>query len=264
MPPQTTTTKRLLREASLCATTHSNDYYAAPVSDSNLHEWHFTLRGPDDTPYANGLYHGRITLPSSYPLKPPTFRFLTPSGRFEQNKEICLSISNFHEESWNPAWDVRTALTALRPFMAAEPAGQVGGVRASSEIRRRMAGESRKWKCSECGGKTMEEIMEEKEADTGEKEIKETKTDDAGLPALKFGYREELGAPAAPAASPSPAQRVTPSPASQSSTQSSVHRSTSRPVQDSAQRSVWLDGAIAFVAFAIVILLLRRLAVILD
>jgi ubiquitin-conjugating enzyme E2 J1 len=160
------TLRRLLKETAELSPTAANpnpSFHAAPVSDSDLHEWHFTLLGPPSpSPYANGLYHGRITLPTQYPLKPPNFRFLTPSGRFETNREICLSISGFHEETWMPAWGVRTALTALRSFMAEKgSAGQVGGLEASKEVRERLAQESRRWKCSQCGGKTNQEIMDE-------------------------------------------------------------------------------------------------------
>jgi ubiquitin-conjugating enzyme E2 J1 len=60
-----------------------------------------------------------------------------------------------------PAWGVRTALTALRSFMAEKgTAGQVGGLEASKEVRVRLALESRLWKCSQCGGKTNQEIMD--------------------------------------------------------------------------------------------------------
>jgi hypothetical protein len=38
----------------------------------------------------------RMQLPSEYPFKPPEVYMLTPSGRFEINKKICLSISSFH------------------------------------------------------------------------------------------------------------------------------------------------------------------------
>ena len=46
-------------------------------SQDNLFEWHFTIRGPPDSPFANGLYHGRILLDSDYPFKPPNFMLLT-------------------------------------------------------------------------------------------------------------------------------------------------------------------------------------------
>ena len=45
---------------------------------------------------------------------------LTQSGRFEVNKKICLSISSFHAESWQPSWGIRTALIALMAFFATE------------------------------------------------------------------------------------------------------------------------------------------------
>ncbi|EXJ56120.1 ubiquitin-conjugating enzyme E2 J1 [Cladophialophora yegresii CBS 114405] len=159
------TIRRLLKETAELSCPSSNPnpaFFAAPVSDADLHEWHFTLLGPPSpSPYAGGMYHGRISLPPTYPLKPPNFRFLTPSGRFEVNREICLSISGFHEETWMPAWGVRTALTALRSFMAEKgSAGQVGGLEAPADIRKRLAKESRSWKCEACG-KTNETIMRE-------------------------------------------------------------------------------------------------------
>lgn len=159
------TIRRLLKETAELSSPSSNPnpaFFATPVSDADLHEWHFTLLGPPSpSPYAGGMYHGRITLPATYPLKPPNFRFLTPSGRFEVNREICLSISGFHEETWMPAWGVRTALTALRSFMAEKgAAGQVGGLESPAEVRKRLAKESRTWKCEACG-KSNETIMRE-------------------------------------------------------------------------------------------------------
>ncbi|KZF26550.1 UBC-like protein, partial [Xylona heveae TC161] len=137
----------IVKEASELAHHPSGEYAASPLED-NLFEWHFTLRGPPEpSPYAKGLYHGRIVLPADYPLKPPAFRFLTPTGRFEVNREICLSISGHHEELWQPAWGIRTALIAIRSFMDSDPKGQVGGLECDDAARRRMANESRKWAC---------------------------------------------------------------------------------------------------------------------
>ena len=151
------TIKRILREASELASSPSADYHAAP-QEENLFEWHFTLRGPPGTPYSGGIYHGRITLPPHYPLRPPTFRFLTPSGRFEVNREICLSISGHHEDTWQPAWGVRTAVVALRGFMESEAGGQLGGVECADDVRERIAAESSKWRCDSCG-KCNEDIL---------------------------------------------------------------------------------------------------------
>lgn len=52
-----------------------------------------------------------------YPFKPPSIMMLTPSGRFVPGARICLSISDFHPESWNPLWSVGTILLGLQSFM---------------------------------------------------------------------------------------------------------------------------------------------------
>ncbi|KAF9892496.1 hypothetical protein FE257_001605 [Aspergillus nanangensis] len=149
-----------MKEAAELTTSPSPHFHAAPISD-NLYDWHFTLAGPPaPSPYANGIYHGRIVLPPTYPLRPPSFRFLTPSGRFEVNREICLSISGHHEESWQPAWGIRTALIAIRSFMEGDAKGQVGGLDVGEGLRREYAGRSREWVCEVCG-KGNGEILEE-------------------------------------------------------------------------------------------------------
>ena len=43
----------------------------------DMYEWHFTIRGPEDTPFEGGVYHGIIRLPSEYPMRPPSILFLT-------------------------------------------------------------------------------------------------------------------------------------------------------------------------------------------
>lgn len=76
---------------------------------------------------------------------------LTPSGRFEVNKKICLSISSFHPETWQPSWGIRTALLAIMAFFETEPKGAVGSLDAPPAERRRLAVASRKHKCATCG-----------------------------------------------------------------------------------------------------------------
>lgn len=154
------TIKRILREAHELSNSPSPDFHASPASDSDLFDWHFTLRGPPSSSFAEGHYHGRIVLPATYPLRPPMFRFLTPSGRFEVNREICLSISGHHEETWSPSWGIRTALTALRSFMETDAKGQLGGLECTKEERARLAASSQSWKCSVCQ-KSNKEILDE-------------------------------------------------------------------------------------------------------
>lgn len=182
------TIKRILKEAAELQAHPDPTLHAAPL-EANLFEWHFTLQGPPSTPYSTGAYHGRIVLPPTYPLRPPSFRFLTPSGRFEPNREICLSISGHHEETWQPAWGIRTALWALRAFMEGDAKGQVGGMEMSEGERRRLANESRGWRCQGCGGRTNENILKEEGREAGEgNEIQAVVPEE-----LKFGFKDEMG-----------------------------------------------------------------------
>ena len=50
-------------------------------------------------------------------LKPPTIRMTTPSGRFQPDTRLCLTMSDFHPSSWNPSWSVSTILNGLLSFM---------------------------------------------------------------------------------------------------------------------------------------------------
>ncbi|KAL4968338.1 ubiquitin-conjugating enzyme/RWD-like protein [Aspergillus stella-maris] len=189
--------RRLMKEASELSSSPSPHFHAAPISDENLFDWHFTLTGPPSTPYASGIYHGRITFPPTYPLRPPMFRFLTPSGRFEVNREICLSISGHHEETWQPAWGVRTALTAIRSFMGGDARGQVGGLDVGDEVRREWAGKSRGWCCAEmgCGGGTRsnEIVLREWRGFCVEQGVDvEREEEDEGVPeGLRMGGKKE-------------------------------------------------------------------------
>ena len=128
----------------------SDQYYAAPL-ESDMHEWHFTIRGAPDTDFAGGIYHGRILLPPEYPFKPPHIVFLTPSGRFETHTKVCLSFSAFHPELWQPAWGIRLILEALIAFLPSPADGAIGSLDWSSEERKRLAAKSKDFCCPLCG-----------------------------------------------------------------------------------------------------------------
>jgi ubiquitin-conjugating enzyme E2 J1 len=190
------TIRRILREAAELSTSPSSDYTAEPL-ESDLFEWHFTLRGPPNSVYSEGLYHGRIVLPPTYPLRPPSFRFTTPNGRFEANREICLSISGHHEETWQPAWGIRTAIVALRSFMETDAKGQLGGLDSPEAARRRLAKESPAFKCPACARSNADIIK-----DCEERASESTAAaEEVQVPAeLNMGWRDEMEAKKAKAA----------------------------------------------------------------
>jgi len=135
--------KRILREMREMAEDASPAFHAEAVEE-DIFEWHFAILGPEDSEFEGGIYHGRVLLPPEYPFKPPSFVLLTPSGRFETNTKICLSITQHHPEHWQPSWSVRTALTAVRAFMPSPAEGAVGSLDYSKEERRKLAERSRR------------------------------------------------------------------------------------------------------------------------
>ncbi|CAD0105919.1 unnamed protein product [Aureobasidium uvarum] len=292
MAAKGTTIKRIPAEIT---TNPTPDFYAAPLEE-NLFEWHFTIAGPPDpSPFAGGVYHGRIILPPAYPLRPPSFRFLTPSGRFEPNREICLSISGHHEETWQPAWGIRTALVAIRSFMDTDAGGQVGGMSAPDNVRKQLAEKSREYSCAGCGKGSLA-ILEEQEQRCKELGIEATNDEEnplAGKIGLiepkKKGTTAESSAPV-PASSrsvessspPSPptvaaAQEVKPTPTVQQSQPPPQPASRTHPLPQSqpptrlqqqplaqppatTTTDAWVDRAIIGIVIALVLMILRRVA----
>jgi len=118
----------------------SGDIVAEPKENDVL-TWFYAVKGPPGTPYQGGTYVGKISFPKEYPMKPPGIQMLTPNGRFATNTRLCLSMSDFHPESWNPMWSVSSILQGVQSFMASEEL-TTGGIRASDAERRRLAKES--------------------------------------------------------------------------------------------------------------------------
>ncbi|KRY09071.1 Ubiquitin-conjugating enzyme E2 J2, partial [Trichinella patagoniensis] len=113
-------------------------YVKAMPLPSNILEWHYLLQGPEDSPYAGGFYHGKLIFPSDYPFKPPSIYIITPNGRFKPNTRLCLSISDFHPDTWNPTWSVSTILTGLLSFML-ESTPTYGSIVTTDEAKQKLA-----------------------------------------------------------------------------------------------------------------------------
>lgn len=141
--------KRLTREYKTISE-NPPPYITAHPSESNILEWHYIITGPEETPYHGGQYWGTLMFPPNYPFAPPAIRMHTPSGRFQPSTRLCLSISDFHPKSFNPAWEVSTILTGLLSFMTSEEM-TTGSVSATAAERRHLAKISRWWNSTGSG-----------------------------------------------------------------------------------------------------------------
>lgn len=120
----------------------------AKPAENDIMVFHYVIEGPPQTPYEGGYYHGVLKFPSEYPLKPPSVQMYTPSGRFKPRERLCLSMSDYHPESWNPAWSTRTILVGLQSFMV-ETAITAGSIETSDDEKKRLAAESLKANCTD-------------------------------------------------------------------------------------------------------------------
>lgn len=120
------------------------EFIWARYKESNVFLWSFLLAPPSDSAYGAGWYWGRLKFPSEYPMAPPSILMVTPSGRFATETKICLSISDFHPETWNPTLQVSTILKGVLSFMLGEET-TTGALWATDLERRRLAQLSVEW-----------------------------------------------------------------------------------------------------------------------
>ena len=144
-------TKRLTRELkSLLKNPLESPKIIAQPNESNILEWYYVLEGDSDpsSPYHGGIYFGKLVFPKEYPYKPPGVIMLTPNGRFKPNRRLCLSMSDFHPESWNPMWSISTILTGLYSFMV-EKTPTTGSIETNDATKRKLAREILDWNVKE-------------------------------------------------------------------------------------------------------------------
>ena len=157
--------------------------------------------------------------PNDYPFKPPSIYMLTPNGRFETGRRLanppptdpnpnptptptptptlsptrlCLSMSDFHPESWVPAWSVATILTGVLSFFL-ENENTTGAVVTTLEQKRQLCAASVAWNAKD---PTFKKLFPEL--------VDGTLFEDPSKP---------VAPPATPAAAPAPAPAPAPVPA---------------------------------------------------
>jgi ubiquitin-conjugating enzyme E2 J2 len=117
------------------------EFITARPEEDNIQLWYFVIEGPPDTPYAGGIYMGKLRFPDGYPFAPPSIMMCTPTGRFKVETRLCLSMSDFHPKEWNPSWGPATIIKGLQSFMVEETSTH-GSIEATPEQRKQLARDS--------------------------------------------------------------------------------------------------------------------------
>ena len=85
---------------------------AGPVDDENLFQWTATVAGPQDSPYAGGLFELVMVVPDDYPFRPPKVAFQTRiyHPNISPDGGICLDLLR---DAWSPALTVSKLLLSI-------------------------------------------------------------------------------------------------------------------------------------------------------
>ncbi|KAF2279975.1 UBC-like protein [Westerdykella ornata] len=88
-----------------------------PVNDDELMHWRAVMTGMPNTAYEGGRWLLDIQIPSTYPLAPPTVKFVTkichPNVDFKTG-EICLDL---FKTAWTPAYTISTTMTSIHQLL---------------------------------------------------------------------------------------------------------------------------------------------------
>lgn len=87
-------------------------------TENDYSHWKAWIKGPEDTPYAGGIFTIDIVIPAQYPFTPPKMKFDTKVWHpniSSQTGAICLDIL---KGEWSPALTIRTALLSLQALLS--------------------------------------------------------------------------------------------------------------------------------------------------
>ena len=99
-------------------------FYNIEINPNNFLHWNIILIGPPDSIFEGGLFKCELIFPTTYPTKPPVFKFISkfPHPNIYNDGKICISILNegideFNyeklSERWKPTLSVNTILISI-------------------------------------------------------------------------------------------------------------------------------------------------------
>jgi ubiquitin-protein ligase len=104
--------------------------------------FYFMFCGDPTSSYNNGRYIAKIMLPNDYPQNPGDFYMLTPSGRFNVDRKICLTISAYHKDSWSAIWSINKMVIAFMSIFNSDDTHGISHIKETDHERKIKAHDS--------------------------------------------------------------------------------------------------------------------------
>jgi ubiquitin-protein ligase len=86
------------------------------IDESDFTKWKATIIGDDETPYKDGIFNLEITIPLTYPFKPPLVKFITKVFHPNINSQgtICLDIL---KDKWSSSLTLDKLLLSIQALL---------------------------------------------------------------------------------------------------------------------------------------------------
>ncbi|KAI9014418.1 ubiquitin conjugating enzyme [Phycomyces nitens] len=121
--------------------------FSAGLVDDNIYEWEILVMGAPDTLYEDGFFKTRLSFPSSYPVMPPTMRFITEMYHPNVYPDGTVCISILHppgddkygyedaNERWSPVHTVETILLSVISMLSSPNDESPANIQAAKDYR---------------------------------------------------------------------------------------------------------------------------------
>lgn len=79
-------------------------YFDCIMDQKDMGIWYACIRDVvgNNNEFEGGEYIVKVVATDKYPNAPPQFYFMTPNGVYEINRKVCISIGEFHSNSYSP------------------------------------------------------------------------------------------------------------------------------------------------------------------
>jgi len=97
-----------------------SDHDVHLVND-NMHEFYVRFHGPEETPFAGGVWKIHVELPDQYPFKSPSIGFMNKifhPNIDEMSGSVCLDVIN---QTWSPMFDMINIFEVFLPQLLRYP-----------------------------------------------------------------------------------------------------------------------------------------------